>query len=114
MSIINAVRTLATIRNVPIDIHREALRLAAEAAPKVGRSGWAEAQAEGLLAQANKNVEAERLDRANEALRLVVTIQEAEEQFEAGWQCGLGGHTFMGMDDEHCARCGDWVGPVEV
>ena len=33
---------------------------------------------------------------------------------EVRWDCGLGGHQFMGPRDEHCQFCGDWVGPVEV
>ena len=36
--------------------------------------------------------------------------QEAEE---GGWDCGAGGHRFMGPQDEYCSCCGDWVGPVE-
>lgn len=78
MSIVsNSVRTLATIRNVHTDIHREALRLAAVATPRVGRAGWAERQAEAILAQASKNIEAQRLARANEALGVVSDCLEA-------------------------------------
>jgi hypothetical protein len=36
-----------------------------------------------------------------------------DEDEEPGWDCGKGGHRFMGPQDEHCNVCNDWVGAVE-
>ena len=107
--VISAINRLARIHDLRWEVRDEALRLAAEVAPRVGRSSWAERQARGLLMLAHDRVvaareaearekearfEAERLEREAQARR---AFEEAGR--EAGGFClvdtgrtGHGGH----------------------
>lgn len=69
MSIVfNAIHSISSIRGIRGDVRDEALRLAEGVTPRIGRAGWALAQAQGLLAQAEANLlkarEAEALEKA--------------------------------------------------
>ena len=74
MSIVfNSIRAICLIRDVRLDVRDEAIRLAESVTPRIGRAGWAEGQAEGLLARAEANLLEAREKEA----------REKESRFEA-------------------------------
>jgi hypothetical protein len=92
--VISAIRSLASLRNINKNIRDEALRLAADATPRIGRSGWAQAQAEGLLARAEANllqaatVAARELEVRAEEARLARHVKAREALEWAGKAAG--------------------------
>ena len=108
--VFNAIHAISSIRGVRGDVRVEALHLAAGVAPRIGSAGWALAQAEALLAQAEANLlEAREAAAREKAARFDAEIlarhAAARAAFEeAGRQAG----GFCLVDTGRTGHGGHW------
>lgn len=108
--VINTVRALALRNNVSWDVRDEALRLAADATPRIGRRGWAERQALDLIAQAECRLIRARFAAARELAARVKAekaARESEHREALEWAGRVAGG-FVLVDTGRYGHGGHW------
>ena len=107
----NNIRRIASFNDVREDVRDEAIRLAEGVTPRIGRSGWALAQAEALLAQAEANLlearekAARELEVRAEEARLARAAKAREALEWAGREAG----GFCLVDTGRTGHGGHWA-----